>query len=75
MAPTAKQQIKDALGNKYVELDMSDVESIDSSGIDILMMLVSSVREKKGTVRIIGTRPYVREVMEICGLNNLVELS
>jgi len=74
MDPIAKQQIKNAMGNKYVELDMSGVDNIDSSGIDVLTRLIQSVKEKDGVIRITGAKTPVREVMEICGLDKSVEL-
>ena len=74
MDPSAKQQVKSAFGNKFVELDMSGVNEIDSSGVDLLTHLIHSVKKKNGTIRIIGANAQVREVFEICGLDKLVEL-
>jgi len=47
IAPDSKQKIKEAMDKRFVELDFTDVENIDSTGIDLLIRLCDNVVKKK----------------------------
>jgi len=66
-APDSKQKIRDAIKGKNVALDFSGVESMDSSGVDVICELRTALRRKGGSLRLYGANPQIRELLEICG--------
>jgi anti-anti-sigma factor len=74
MNPFAKQQIKESMDKKYIEIDMTNVESIDSSGIDLIVRLIHSSKKQNGCIKIIGTRPHIKDLLEVCGLDKIMEI-
>jgi len=75
MDPAAKQQIRKAMDKENVELDMSGVEFMDSMGVDLIYRLCRHVRAKNGSVRIKNVRPNVKEVMDLCSIGTIAEIS
>jgi anti-anti-sigma factor len=74
MNPLAKQQLREASESEKIILDLSGVEEIDSSGIDLLSKTILSIKRKNGFVRIEGAKPSVRELIEICGIDKYAEI-
>lgn len=69
------QQIKDIMSEKFVELDFHNVHRIDSTGIDILIRLIRSLKKNEGDLRIIKVNMYVFEILEMCGIPTMIEVS
>jgi anti-anti-sigma factor len=74
MNPFAKQQLREASESEKIILDLSEVEEIDSSGIDLLSKTILSIKRKNGFVRIEGAKHNVRELIEICGIDKYAEI-
>jgi anti-anti-sigma factor len=53
---------------------MSNVESIDSSGLGVLVLVYKRAAERGLRVRLQGLRPHVRELLELTRLGPLFDL-
>lgn len=49
-------------------LDLSGVESIDSAGIQLLLSLRASLREREQALTLSGASPVVRSALDVYGL-------
>lgn len=59
---------------KFV-IDMSELDSVDSTGIGTLVGLLNSARSKKGDVRLAGDiKPPVLDTLRLCGLTNVFRI-
>jgi anti-sigma B factor antagonist len=66
-----KKKIRDLIedGSKKILLDVSGIQSVDSTGIGVIVALLNTVRAKGGDLRLAGS--FVQEVEEafyLCGL-------
>lgn len=61
-------------GKKWLLLDMSAVQYIDSVGLGILVGATKRVTEKRGDVAVIGPRPNVLRVFEVSGTRELLNV-
>ena len=68
-APQAKQKIKKIEDEKFVELDLSGVDFMDSTGVDVITQLRNKIWLKGGTLRVINTKQDIRDVLEVCGID------
>jgi anti-anti-sigma factor len=74
VALEAVERVADA-GASCVTVDMSNVESIDSSGLGILVLVYKRAAERGLRVRLQGLRPHVRELLELTRLGPLFDLA
>ena len=58
-----------------VLVDMTGVDSMTSAGVGVLMRIVSRVRPGGGKLAIFGCNPTVRKVLEICRLENVLNVA
>ncbi len=57
------------LGNRWLILDLSDVDYISSVGLKMLVSMWQRIRAQKGDLALAALNPRVREVLEIIGLD------
>ncbi len=57
------------VGNRWLILDLSDVDYISSAGLKMLVRLWQRVRDQKGDLALAALKPRVREVLEMIGLD------
>lgn len=55
-------------------LDMEELEFIDSTGLRILVGVVSCLGERGGKLAVRGARPATLRVLEICGLTQTIRI-
>ncbi len=60
-------------GTHFFIFNLENVTYLDSSGISIFIHCLCDVQENKGAVYIIAKDPHVREVIELVGLNRLIQ--
>jgi anti-sigma B factor antagonist len=60
-------------GPVVVELDLSDVSFIDSSGVGAIVVAARTVATRGSAVRIGGRSPVVERVLEVSGLEAALE--
>jgi len=78
MDPIFRQHIKELIKSeeKYVELDMNEVENIDSMGIDMIIKLIITLKDRGGVLKITGVKSHIYDIMRICNLHlhDMVEI-
>lgn len=57
-----------------VAIDLSEVDTIDSSGLSSLIEIVTRSRLNEGRVILIGPTPFVRSVLEVTQLHRWFEI-
>lgn len=76
MDPLSRQHIKKLMNSneKYVELDMGAIESMDSTGIDMIAKLATALKKRGGKLKVIGVKKHIYDVMEICSMDKIAEV-
>lgn len=72
-----RQAYVDALNNmeaKLIEVDLADVEFIDSSGLGALLLLRERVANAERKLTLINCQPFVMKVMKSVNFNRLFEM-
>ncbi len=59
---------------KYITLDMSKVEIINSYGIGKILICYKKLKEEGGKLTILSSQGFVKEIFELLMLDKLVEL-
>ncbi len=57
------------IGNRWLILDLSEVDYIASAGLKMLVSVWQRVRDQKGDLALTALKPRVREVLEMIGLD------
>lgn len=61
-------------GQRYIEIDLSDIHFIDSSGLGALIGLHKSTRVRNGVVRLLNPTPQVEQILKLTRTNRLFEV-
>ncbi len=61
-------------GNKNIIINLSGVDSVDSTGIGELLTIHSLVKEKMGTLKLCSLNPTVMKVLSITNQNEVFEI-
>ncbi|MFH1537867.1 MAG: STAS domain-containing protein [bacterium] len=72
-----KKKVRELIEDGRVKLiiDMSKLDSVDSSGIGTLVGLLNSARSKNGDIRLAGEiQPPVLDTLRLCGLTNVFRI-
>lgn len=59
---------------KRLELDLSEVNFMDSSGLGLIMGRYSLMREQGGEVVVVDPAPMVEKVMDLAGMRRIIEV-
>lgn len=72
-----KSQLQDEIndGNKYLGIDMSEVTSINSSGLGILINCLKVAKDNKGNIKILNANDKVLNIFKITKLNTVFDFS
>ena len=62
-------------GHLTLDIDMSNVRILDSSGLGTLIALHKVMCQKNGLVRIMNPTPIVEQVLELTRLHRLLEIT
>lgn len=75
-AAMIRDQIRAALPAdcKYLDLDLSGLTFLDSSGLGALISLHKTMRSRNGTLRLIKPAPSVQQVLELTRLHRVFEI-
>ena len=58
-------------GQKALEIDLTDLEFIDSTGVRSLMTIISQARQRSMQIGVVNVRPFVYEVLSTIGVIRL----
>jgi stage II sporulation protein AA (anti-sigma F factor antagonist) len=58
-------------GAHRVILDLGRLEYISSAGVRVLLLVHQTLEAKKGGLALLSCQAHVREVLRICGVENL----
>ncbi len=56
-------------GNKIFVLNLDNIQYIDSTGLGTIAHSARSVYDQKGKINIVCTKPQIKKIFEISGLN------
>ena len=60
---------------KYIEVDLSKTDFIDSCGLGALIALHKTACARKGAVRLVNPRPSVLQVLELTRMHQLFQIT
>lgn len=73
------EPITEALGDnafgRQIAIDMSEVESLDSSGVNWLLIAQKKVRESGGKLILHSLSPIARNVIKVLNLHTVLQLA
>lgn len=74
MDQEVKDQLRKAMNETYVELDFSGIESIDSTGLDMILRMYRTVTSHGGRVKALNVSPTLKDLFDICGASFIFEV-
>jgi anti-anti-sigma factor len=60
---------------KQIEIDLKDVDYLDSSALGILLLLKDRATQRGISIAITGCRDNIRQILEIANFNKLFSIS
>ena len=60
--------------NLKLALNLSQVTYLDSGALNVIIYCHNMLKKKKGNLVLIAPNEYVRDVLEVVGLHNLVQI-
>jgi anti-sigma B factor antagonist len=75
-AAQVRDEIRAALpaGCLYLDLDLSTLSFLDSSGLGTLISLHKTLRSRNGTVRLIKPASNIQQILELTRLHRVFEI-
>ena len=76
-APGLRERVIEVVlsGRPYVIIDLQGVDFIDSTGLGVLVGLLKRTRTHGGDLRLVSTRPSLRQVLQLTGLDHALTLA
>ena len=70
-----KDRIKSLIGESmiHIVLVLQGVTFIDSSGLSVIVSALKGVREKNGSLKLVGVNPNAKKVFELTRLDRIFE--
>lgn len=69
-----RREVRAALAEEpaLLEIDLTDVSFLDSSGIAVLASALRAQRERAAVMHVVNPQPIVRRALELVGLGMLI---
>jgi len=61
-------------GERFLVLDLGDLDYISSAGLRTLLVVTKRLREKQGRLLLASLKSVVREVFEISGFSSIIPI-
>jgi len=61
-------------GSKQLLIEMEGVDYMSSSGLRVLLSTLKKLKNQGGKLKLCSLQPYVQEVFEIAGFNQLFDI-
>jgi stage II sporulation protein AA (anti-sigma F factor antagonist) len=61
-------------GIRNIALNLKNVTYLDSGALNVIIYTFNSLAKEKGTLVLIAPNEYVRDVLEVVGLNKIVKI-
>lgn len=76
MAPELREKVEEVLdrGARWLLIDLSEVEYLDSVGLGIMIGAAQRATERQGDIAVVCTRPNVMRVLEVSGTKELLNV-
>ena len=68
--------LEDALnaGNNCIVLDLSELATVDSSGIGLLVMYLNNAKQRGGSLKLLNPSKFAVQTLKMIGLLNLFQV-
>ncbi len=71
----ALDKLSDHYRDRNLLLDLSEVGFVDSSGLGVILGRYRRLAAQGRTIAIVGVRPQVRAVLELAGIDSIINVS
>ncbi len=74
-APAFKEWVSDTFldsGKKYIAVDLSEVEAMDSYALGVLISLYKHLRMREGMLFLISPRDAMKRIIEMTSLDRII---
>ena len=68
----ARAAIQD--GQRYIEVDLSNTQFMDSSGLGALIALHKAASNRSGVLRVVNPTPHVRQLLEMTRMHTIFQV-
>ncbi len=70
-----KEIIKEYMtaGHYKIVINLSSTRFMDSSGLGAIISFIEKLREKKGDIRLASPQKYIREILELTHINQVIK--
>ena len=74
-SPVLEKELKEQMdGVQELIMDFTDVEYISSGGLRVLLAVEQELVKKDGSMKVIHANDYIREVFELVGFTDVVNV-
>jgi anti-anti-sigma factor len=75
-SPVLEKDLTDLMagGERFLVLDLGDLEYISSAGLRSILVVVKRLKEKQGKLVLASLKSVVREVFEIAGFSAIIPI-
>ena len=75
-SPVFEKDLTDLMagGERFLVLDLEDLDYISSAGLRSILLVVKRLKEKQGKLLLASLKSVVREVFEISGFSTIIPI-